>query len=118
MPSHDDLPIRSLGVDIGGVLTNPPAHSNDAIAFRLRTLRRMLGLTQGIIGEIAGVGRTAWGNYEKGVRRIELDAALALRRRFGVTLDWIYEGDWPSLSGKLIDELRKAEAKLGEDGKP
>jgi transcriptional regulator with XRE-family HTH domain len=104
-------------VDIGGVPLHPSDHSNDAIAWRLKILRRKHGYTQAIIGEIAGVGRTAWGNYESGLRRIDLDAALALRRRFGVTLDWIYEGDWPSLSGKLIDELRKAEAELIEDEK-
>ena len=85
---------------------------------RLRVLQQAVGVLSDMpggvpdaqMGEWAGVGRTAWGNYLSGLRPIPPHAAVALKLRWGVSLDWIYAGDAtkndPDLQIKLDEAIR------------
>src|SRR5262245_8272385 len=67
--------------------------STEAVAERLRLLRRVLGVTTTEMCRRIGSPSTgsAWSNYEVGRRRISLEHALRLTE-LGVTLSWIFKG--------------------------
>ena len=58
-----------------------------AAAARLKALRKAMSLTQGDIAASIGTGSGGqiWSNWERGYRRISVDHALVLCRRYGVT---------------------------------
>ena len=91
------------------------AQSIESIARRLRALRHALGLTQEemvmAIGSFSGP--QMWGNYEKAYRRISLDHAQALRARYGLTLDWIYNGNQAMCDPGLLERIRSHELSAG-----
>lgn len=62
------------------------------IAQRLNWHRNMLGLDQKPYAEKAGLKRSQLSNWEAGNTRLSLDGALALRRTYGLSLDFMYEG--------------------------
>jgi len=62
------------------------------IAERLLWHRTMLGLTQGDYAAKIGTKRSAYSLWEAGSHRLSLNGALALRRTFGLSLDFMYEG--------------------------
>lgn len=71
--------------------------SNDArpyadIAERLLWHRSLLGLSQAEYAEKLGVKRSAYSLWEAGSHRLSLNGALALRQRFGLSLDFMYAG--------------------------
>ena len=79
------------------------------IGRRLELTRRALGLTQVMMGRLAGAisNGQAWGNYEAGNRRISIDHALALSRTLGVSLDWIYQGQMVNLPPELREKIQR-----------
>jgi transcriptional regulator with XRE-family HTH domain len=79
------MPTASVDVDYKG------------IARRLRSLRHAHELSQEQFGQICGVSQAAAGARERGEKRYPLSivSALLLRKRFGVTLDWLYCGAEP-----------------------
>ena len=83
-----------------------------AIARRLRALRSTTGLSQEKFAARCGLGYKQWGNFEGEAGRIGLDAALALVREFGVTLDWIYLGHPYRMPAELLEQIRSAERQL------
>lgn len=62
------------------------------IAARLRWHRALVDLNQDAYAERINCKRSQLSNWEAGTARISLDAALALRKRYGLSLDFIYEG--------------------------
>lgn len=62
------------------------------IAERLRWHREMLGLSQEEYAVKIGKKRSAYSLWEAGSHRLSLDGALALRKAFGLSLDFMYEG--------------------------
>lgn len=62
------------------------------IAMRLRWHRELLGLTQKEYAEKIGQKRATLNNWESGDYRLSLDGALALRKTYGLSLDFMYEG--------------------------
>ncbi|WP_420798718.1 helix-turn-helix domain-containing protein [Nitratireductor pacificus] len=52
-----------------------------------------------------GVSQPALNNYLKGLRRPDLDVAINIQARTGVTLDWIYLGDRSGLPARLLELL-------------
>jgi transcriptional regulator with XRE-family HTH domain len=97
-----------------GMATSRP-DSNTAIGARLRLIRLAYGVAQGRTREMSqaefsrlcGIGAAAWNNAETGDNRIGLDSALAIRRRTGVSLDYIFEGDPAGLPHVLAVEIEK-----------
>lgn len=67
------------------------------IADRLKWHRNSLGLTQEEYAEAIGVKRSRYSRWEAGSDRLSLDGALALRRKYGLSLDFLYEGNADAL---------------------
>lgn len=79
--------------------------SNQDIAMRLSELMKALGLNQTAFAARVGVSQPALNNYLKGTRRPELDIAISITTKTGVTLDWLYLGDRSGLPARLLDIL-------------
>lgn len=62
------------------------------IAERLRWHRDLMGMTQEDYAARINSKRAAINNWESGDYRLSLNGALALRRAFGLSLDFMYEG--------------------------
>lgn len=71
---------------------DPRARPFGAIADRLVWHRTLMGLRQEDYAKRLGVNRSTLNNWEGGDYRLSLDGALALRRTFGLSLDFMYEG--------------------------
>jgi len=85
------------------------------IGARLVLLRHVLGkVSQAAFAARIDVSPQALSNYEKGFRRPDIDVALRICQRTGVTLDWIYQGNVAglplALHGKLSDDLPRGES--------
>lgn len=80
---------NSWRVTIGGMSDEYPFQ---AIADRIRWHRSLEGLSQTDYATRAGVKRSQLSNWETGQQRVSIDGALALRRKYGLSLDFIYEG--------------------------
>ena len=74
------------------------------IAARLRWHRALEGLEQRDYAEKAGLKRSQLSNWESGDYRLSLDGARALRKTYGLSLDFLYEG----IDGALPMTLRAA----------
>lgn len=62
------------------------------IAERLKWHRKLEGLTQAEYAVKIGQKRATINNWESGDYRLSLDGALALRKKFGLSMDFMYEG--------------------------
>lgn len=75
------------------------------IGERLRWHRQMEGdPRQADYAGAAGLRANQYSNWESGATRLSLDGALALRRRYGLSLDFLFEG----IDDALPITLRKA----------
>ena len=61
---------------------------------RLREVRKAKGLTQGELGDLIGVGKSAICCYEKETRNPTLEAVLEMIRVFGVSADYLLGADF------------------------
>jgi transcriptional regulator with XRE-family HTH domain len=57
-----------------------------------------------------GFSAQAWSNYEQGIRTPALSEAIELKRRFGITFDWLYLGDERLMPELLLERLRDVAA--------
>lgn len=62
------------------------------IGDRIRWHRSLEGLDQRDYAERAGLKRAQLSNWESGNTRLSIDGALALRKTYGLSLDFMYEG--------------------------
>lgn len=79
--------------------------SNADIARRLDALVNALELTQTGFARMVGISQPALNNYLKGLRRPDLDVAIQIQIKTGVTLDWLYLGDRSGLPTRLLQLL-------------
>ena len=75
------------------------------IARRLEALMATTGRNQSAFAELVGITQPAMSNYLKGFRRPQLDEAIKIASKTGVTLDWIYLGDRSGLPSRLLEAL-------------
>lgn len=61
---------------------------------RLREVRKAKGLTQGELGDLIGVGKSAICCYEKETRNPTLEAVLEMIHVFGVSADYLLGADF------------------------
>ena len=71
------------------------------IASRIRWHRDLLGMTQADYASRAGLKRAQLNNWESGDYQVGLSGARALRSTYGLSLDFIYEGDVSALDMTL-----------------
>ena len=77
------------------------------VGLRLSRTRRALGIADQLeFGRRAGLSQPQYHQFETGKRRLSLDAALALCRVYGLSLDWLYRGDPSGLPHCLALALR------------
>ena len=62
------------------------------IAERIKWHRELMALDQKDYAKKAGVTRSSLNNWESGGYRLSIDGAIALRRTYGLSLDFMYEG--------------------------
>lgn len=79
--------------------------TNIDIARRLETLMEALDMKQVEFATMIGISQPALNNYLKALRRPDLDVAINIQIRTGVTLDWIYLGDRSGLPVRLANIL-------------
>ncbi|MDI1494676.1 MAG: helix-turn-helix domain-containing protein [Candidatus Liberibacter asiaticus] len=60
---------------------------------RIRDIRKTKGKTLEELAIKAGITKYAINSYEKGRNSISINYALFLRNEFGVSFDWIYDGE-------------------------
>lgn len=72
---------------------------------RLRALMLALGKNQAAFAALIGVSQPALNNYLKALRRPEIDVAVNIQAKTGVTLDWLYLGDRSGLPSKMLEKL-------------
>jgi transcriptional regulator with XRE-family HTH domain len=84
-----------------------------SVGRRLKLLRLATsGPRRSTVREFAdwcGFSRPAWSNYEIGLRVPKLEEALKLKRKFGVTFDWIYTGDELGMPASLLYQIHEIE---------
>lgn len=78
------------------------------IAGRLVRTREALGLAQQEFCREIGVAKNVYNPFETGKRRITVDVARRIKLRFGVSLDWIYDGDPAQLPAALYRRIEEA----------
>lgn len=87
-----------------------PDRSVAAIAARLIATREALGLNQAAFCTEAGIARNTYNQWEKAINRPQLDYAIQLCEKFGLTLDWIYRGIPSRLPHDIAMQLAAAES--------
>lgn len=64
-----------------------------------------LKLNQTGFANLVGISQPALNNYIKALRRPDLDVAILIQAKTGVTLDWIYLGNRSGLPARLLEIL-------------
>lgn len=81
-------------------------NSREDVAARLALLREWAGFdSQVAFARQIDLGGPEWNHFETGRRPLALNAAHKLRRRYRVTLDWLYYGDRSGLSVEVANSL-------------
>lgn len=83
----------------------PPMDTDIDIAGRLIAVRNRFKLNQAQFAAAIGLAKNVYNPFEKGSRPLTLDAARRIRRRFGISIDWLYFGDIGQPSEGLAREL-------------
>lgn len=85
---------------------------NKDIGMRIAALMEVLGHNQTAFAHLIGITQPALNNYLKGLRRPELDVAINMQMRTGVTLDWLYLGERSGLPARLLQDLPDLSVRL------
>lgn len=75
------------------------------IGMRIQALMAALGHNQTSFALLVGISQPALNNYLKGIRRPDIDVAIQMQLRTGITLDWLYLGDRSGLPSRLLSIL-------------
>lgn len=80
--------------------------SDDPVARRLALTRKALGYDdQGQFARDAGITPNAYNTSETGKRPLPLNQANQLCARYGLTLEWLYDGAYGRLQHDLVVKL-------------
>jgi DNA-binding XRE family transcriptional regulator len=79
--------------------------SDEAIGRRIKALRERAGLQQQQLAQQLHITKSTLNAYENGKRTLTTESAKRLRRRFGVTVDWLFFGDMQVTGRDLMLEL-------------
>ncbi len=83
-------------------MNNTDQHTDDVV-LRLVALRQWAGYaTQREFAKASGMSQPEYNHYESGKRLLSLAAANKLRRRWNVTLDWLYHGDTRGMPADMV----------------
>jgi transcriptional regulator with XRE-family HTH domain len=79
--------------------------SDQAVGRRIIALRERTNLQQQALAKSIHVAKSTLNGYETGARPLTMESARRIRRRFGVTLDWLLFGDMQVAARDLMLEL-------------
>jgi transcriptional regulator with XRE-family HTH domain len=87
------------------------SRSQRDIAYRLELTREALGVSAAELCKNVGMGTNQWSQYvdPEGDRRITVDAIYRLKDEYGITFEWIYDGDRSRLPSDLLEKIRATE---------
>ena len=90
-------------------MANPRPDSPEAIAERLRLLRRVVsGDNQSTFAARLGIEPKRWNNFERAMPLSKEVAILIVKKFPDITLDWLYLGNPRGLTVKRQQELDEA----------
>lgn len=72
---------------------------------RLAAARAALGKKQKELAEELHASPQKWSHWENERHPPDFFHMLALKQRYGISLDWVYSGDWRSLPGHILQSL-------------
>lgn len=80
------------------------------VAKRLVATQKALGISPAELSRRTKIPPNQWTQFTdpKYKRRITMDAAYKLKDTFGITLEWIYDGDLSKLPHDIALELKAA----------
>lgn len=81
---------------------------DEALAQRVRLLRKLYGMTQAEWSEFTGIAYKKWNHYERGYP-VSRESLYILRKRVGVSADWLYFNDITTVSISFLNLLRHLE---------
>jgi len=84
--------------------------SDQAVGRRIIALRTRAKLQQQELAKQINVAKSTLAGYESGERPLTMESARRLRKRFGVTLDWLLFGDMQAAAQALMLEIGPAPA--------
>lgn len=79
--------------------------SDEAVGRRIIALRERANLQQQELAKQLHMAKSTLNGYEKGDRPLTVESIRRLRRRFGVTADWLLFGDMQVTGRDLMLEL-------------
>lgn len=85
-------------------MSSAPTRPFSDIDERIKWHRSVIGMNQQEYADSIGIKRSTLSLWEAGTHRLSLDGALALRNKYGLSLDFMYEG----ISDALPMTLRNA----------
>jgi transcriptional regulator with XRE-family HTH domain len=93
--------------------TSAMSRTQRDIATRLELTRIALDVSTPIFCENVGLSDNQWSQYidpdpDRG-RRITIDVMYRLKDEYGVTFDWIFDGDRSRLPADLLEKIRHTE---------
>ena len=86
---------------IGGMKSDSP----EAVAARLLALRMRIEPVQQEFARHLGMAKNTYHGFESGNRPLTLNAAVKIRRRYGVSLDWLLFGDMAPTGTDLMLQI-------------
>lgn len=92
IPQANTSPLRQINWQATLAVMSDSTKPFADIAERLRWHRTILGLSQEDYAGKIGFKRSIYSLWEAGSHRLSLDGALALRSKWGLSLDFMYEG--------------------------
>lgn len=90
-------------------ITAPPSIDNAAVGGRLSVIRAITRKNQKDFAADAGLAQNRYNQYERGKKQLSPEAALAIKIAYGVTLDYLYDGDMSGLRRRTIDAINALE---------
>lgn len=70
-----------------------PMDTDIEVANRLAALREKLNLDQSAFAKSLGIEKNTYNAYERGKRSLTIETAKKIRRRYGISVDWLLFGD-------------------------
>lgn len=75
------------------------------ISNRLASLREKLGLDQVAFARALGIEKNTYNAYERGKRPLTIETAKKIRKRYGISVDWLLFGDVGQPNHEFILEI-------------
>ncbi len=80
----------------------------DAVTLRLRVIREWKGMNKAEFARSANIPENYWVMFENGTRSISHECARKLKAAFGISLDWLYDGDiTDQMPAGLLNQITK-----------